>query len=192
MQRTSDIGIALIKRFEGLRLEAYRDVAGVWTIGYGHTGRTARAGARITEPEAEALLARDLGRFEKALRRLAGSPLPQPQFDALVSLSYNIGIGAFARSTALARFRSGDERGAAEAIGWCNKATIGGEKRVLPGLVRRRAAEAALFLEGAAPLEPPCPAPACPQRPLGPLRLQDVVATQLSSSCTSRSKVRKS
>ena len=191
MQRTSDIGIALIKRFEGLRLKAYRDVAGVWTIGYGHTGGQARAGAKVTASEAEALLARDLGRFEEAVRRLVGR-LPQQQFDALVSLSYNIGIGAFARSTALARLKAGDGRGAAEAIGWWNKATIGGEKRVLPGLVRRRAAEAALFLEAAAPLEPPCPAPACLQAPPGALRLQDVVAIQLSSSCTSRSKVRKS
>lgn len=146
MERTSARGIALIKRFEGLRLRAYKDVAGVWTIGYGHTGPDARAGSAITSARAEALLRRDLRRFEAAVARLVTVPIGQARRDALVSLAFNIGIGAFGRSTALRRLNAGDPDGAAEAMRWWNKATVAGRKVVVRGLTRRRAAETALFL----------------------------------------------
>lgn len=144
--KTSEKGVALIKRFEGLKLEAYQDVAGVWTIGYGHTGNDVRPRMRISARDAEKLLRRDLKSREAAVNRLVSVPLSQNEFDALVSFVYNVGIDAFRRSTARRRLNSGDRQGAAEALTWWNKATVGGSKREIPGLTRRRAAEAELFL----------------------------------------------
>lgn len=143
---THDRGQALIKSFEALRLTAYRDAAGVWTIGYGHTA-TAQAGQRITAAEAEALFAADLARAEAAVRRALSVSLNANEFAALVSLVFNIGAAAFSRSRVRRLLAAGDRPGAAEAILlWC-KATVRGRKVTLPGLVRRRAAERALFLE---------------------------------------------
>ncbi|RFB01473.1 lysozyme [Parvularcula marina] len=142
--RISNDGIALIKRFEGLELEAYRDAVGILTIGYGHTGDDVYEGQVINEAEAEAILRRDLDRFEVAVNEGIKAPTAQSMFDAFVSLSFNIGSGAFKKSTALKRHNKRDYVGASEAITWWNKA--GGN--VLTGLVRRRAAEEALYLEG--------------------------------------------
>ncbi|MBB5519309.1 lysozyme [Amphiplicatus metriothermophilus] len=150
--KTSPNGVALIKRFEGLELEAYQDIAGIWTIGYGHTGPDVKPGMKITEAEAEALLKRDLKPREEAVERLVKVPLNQNEFDALVSFVYNVGIEAFRKSTALRRLNKGDRIGAAEALTWWNKATVGGVLREVAGLTRRRAAERALFLE---PVNPP-------------------------------------
>ena len=147
MRQVSQEGIALIKRFEGLETQSYRDVAGIWTIGYGHTGPEVGPGMRISEAQAEDLLQRDLQRFEDGVAEAVTAPITQSQFDALVSLSYNIGVRAFQRSTALKRLNKGDFEGAAEAITWWNKATVNGVKRPVLGLTRRRAAEAALFLQ---------------------------------------------
>lgn len=145
--KTSARGIALIKKWEGLELEAYQDIAGVWTIGYGHTA-SAKPGLVWTEQIAEAALTRDLESREDAVARLVTAPLTQNRFDALVSLIYNIGIGAFQTSTVRKRINRGDSDAAiAEAWGWFNKATIGGVLREVTGLKRRRAAEIALFLE---------------------------------------------
>lgn len=146
-------GLALIKRFEGLSLKAYPDVAGVWTIGYGHTagfkdGRFGPASV-IAEEEAEALLREDLAPREDNLRLWAktkGVRLNQNEFDALVSFIFNVGFAAFERSTAARRLAQGDRCGAAEALTRWNKATVNGEKVEVPGLTRRRAAEKALFL----------------------------------------------
>ncbi len=149
--RTSQNGIDLIKRFEGLELEAYQDIAGIWTIGYGHI-ETAKPGMRITEQEAEALLQRDLKPREQAVGRLVNVDMNQNEFDALVSFVYNVGIDAFRRSTARRRLNSGDRIGAADALTWWNKATVGGVLREVTGLTRRRAAERALFLT---PVNPP-------------------------------------
>jgi lysozyme len=161
---TGPQGQDLIKRFEGLRLEAYQCSAGVWTIGYGHTsaaggvfsdtkGRAqteVMRGLAITAEEAERLFKADIDRFDNQVERLVkGIALSQNQFDALVSLAYNIGLGAFARSTVLKRLKRGDERGAADAFLMWNKA--GG--RVLRGLARRREAERALFLGDKAVVE---------------------------------------
>ncbi len=150
--RISERGINLLKSFEGLELEAYQDIAGIWTIGYGHTGDDVEPGMRISEREAEALLRKDLKPREDAVDRFASISLSQNEFDALVSFVYNVGAAAFGGSTARKRLNRGDRIGAADALTWWNKATVGGVLREVLGLTRRRAAERALFLE---PSNPP-------------------------------------
>jgi GH24 family phage-related lysozyme (muramidase) len=134
-------GIQLLKTFEGLSLKAYRDPVGIWTIGYGTTSGV-REGMRITESQAEALLRRDLERFEKAVDRLVKVSLNDNQFSALVSFTYNVGERALSNSTLLKLLNRGNYQAAAnEFLRW-NRA--GG--RVLNGLTRRRQAERSLFL----------------------------------------------
>jgi lysozyme len=146
--RTSPAGRAFIGRHEGLRLSAYRDAAGIWTIGYGHTAAAGPpvpvAGLTITAAEADAILGRDLARFEAAVARLVTAALSQDEFDALVSFAFNVGEGALGRSTLLKKLNAGDRAGAAVEFGRWNKA--GG--RVLAGLTRRRAEERAMFEGG--------------------------------------------
>jgi len=144
--RISESGIDLIKRFEGLELEAYQDIAGVWTIGYGHTGPEVAAGMQISERDADALLRKDLRPREQAVAGAVRVPLNQNEFDALVSFVYNVGVAALSGSTALKRLNRGDRIGAADALTWWNKATLGGVLREVLGLTRRRAVERALFL----------------------------------------------
>ena len=142
---TSTAGLALIKRWEGCKLVAYQDVAGVWTIGYGHT-RTAKQGMRIGDAEAEVLLRGDLLDAEKAVNRLVKVPLEQREFDALVSFTFNLGVGALERSTLLRLINAGDKlAGAITLVQW-NKAIVGGKLTPLLGLVRRRVAELQMFL----------------------------------------------
>lgn len=146
--KTSQTGIDLIKRFEGLELEAYRDIAGVWTIGYGHTGDRAVEGAHITQADAEMLLRSDLTPREQVVSHFVKAELNQHMFDALVSLVYNIGRGNFLASTCLERLNRNppDYIGAADALTWFNKATVNGVLREVQGLTRRRAEEKARFL----------------------------------------------
>src|SRR6187397_2359527 len=105
--KTSDAGLKLIMQFEGLRLKAYRCPADVWTIGYGHTSAAdapeVRDSMRISAPEAEEILKRDLARFETAVAGLVKKNLTQAQFDVLVSFAYNCGVGALKASTLLKR-----------------------------------------------------------------------------------------
>jgi len=137
-------GLDLIKGFEGLRLSAYQDAAGVWTIGYGHTG-SVHPGDRITQAQAEALLQKDTAWAQQAVRDQVKVPLTQGQFDALTSFTFNLGAGALAKSTLLRKLNAGDYAGAQAEFGkWVH---AGGQ--VLQGLVRRRAAEAELFGNGA-------------------------------------------
>jgi lysozyme len=137
----SEAGMALTKGFEGLRLAAYQDCAGVWTIGYGHTGPDVFPGDTITEAEAEALLRADLAWAVACVHRAVTTELTQPQFDALVDFCFNAGRGNFLGSTLLHKVNAGDPDGAAAQFGlWIH---AGGA--VVPGLVRRRRAEAALF-----------------------------------------------
>ena len=139
--RINEIGLNLIKDFEGLRLNAYQDAVGVWTIGYGHTS-TAYPGQRITTTQATALLRQDVANFENAVTRAVRVPITENQFAALVSFAYNVGSGALNSSTLLRKLNAGDTFGAAnEFLRW-NRA--GG--RVLAGLTRRREAERSLFL----------------------------------------------
>ncbi len=145
--RISENGVDLIKRFEGLELEAYQDIAGVWTIGYGHT-KDVIEGQRISESEANMLLRADLSPREQVVSHFVKAALNQNQFDALVSLVYNIGRGAFIGSTCLKRLNQypPDYIGAADALTWWDQATVNGVTREVLGLVRRRAAEKELFL----------------------------------------------
>ena len=142
--KTSEKGKGLIKRFEGLHLKAYKCPAGVWTIGYGHTGRDVREGMTITEEEAEGLLADDLVVFECAVARLVRVPIGQGQFDALVSFCFNVGVGNFERSTLLRKINvNPDDRGIADEFKRWNRA--GGKP--LRGLTERRLAEALMYFE---------------------------------------------
>ena len=144
MRRTNKAGLDLIKSFEGLRLKAYKDPVGVWTIGYGHT-KTATPGTVISEPEAEALLRNDLAEAQGAVERLVKQPLTDNEYAALVSFVFNLGSGNLSRSTLLRRLNVGDRKGAADQFLVWNKA--GG--KVLAGLTRRRQAERTLFMGGA-------------------------------------------
>lgn len=138
MKKTSKEGIALITEFEGLRLETYKCSAGVPTIGYGHTGKDVKPGMKITRDEAERLLIADLVRFEDCVNRHVSSFLTQNRFDSLVSLAFNIGCAAFAKST-LCRLVNADPDDPAiegQFAAW-NKA--GG--KVVQGLVIRRRKE---------------------------------------------------
>jgi len=134
--------IDIIRKFEGCVLSAYRDAVGVLTIGYGHTGPDVVAGMRITQAEADALLDADLGKFRQCVAAGVTEPITDAMRAALVSFAFNVGCGAFAKSTLLKRVNAKDWPAAAnEFLRW-NKA--GG--RVLAGLTNRRRAERALFL----------------------------------------------
>lgn len=138
----SETGIQLIKKFEGCSLKAYKCPAGIWTIGYGHTSGV-KEGQTITKKEAEAYLKQDLTTFETFVSNLITVAINQNQFDALVSFCYNLGPGNLRSSTLLKRINAGDFNGAAEEFDrWIY---AGGKK--LSGLVKRRAAEKALFLQ---------------------------------------------
>lgn len=145
--RINQATVDLVKEFEGCRLEAYQDSAGYWTIGWGHAETSGippipKRGMVITQAEADRLFTETLDRFAAEITPLFTRKPTDNQFGAMLSLAYNIGTGAFAKSTCLKRFNAGDIEGAAEALTWFNKA--GGN--VLRGLVRRREAERALFL----------------------------------------------
>lgn len=140
--RISQKGLNLIKEFEGLELKAYKDSVGVVTIGYGSTGPHVSMGMTITADQAEALLKNDVNRFEKGVMDLVTAPITQNQFDALVSFSFNLGLGNLKASTLLRKLNSLDYVGAANEFPRWNKA--GG--KVLAGLTRRREAEKKLFL----------------------------------------------
>lgn len=141
-------GLNLIKEKEGLRLKPYLCSAGVATIGYGSTmyadGRKVTLkDAAISEKQALELLANTLGKYEKAVNDYVKVQLTQNEFDALVSFTYNLGAGNLLSSTLLKKINAGDKAGAANQFEVWNKA--GG--KVLEGLVKRRAAEKALFLK---------------------------------------------
>jgi len=137
----------LIKEFEGLRLDAYRDSVGVLTIGYGTTARAGvgivpKIGMTITEVEAEYYLQKAVDKFADTIRPAITARINENEFGAYVSLAYNIGPTAFKKSSSLRHFNAGNKTKAAQNILLWNKA--GG--KILRGLVRRREAEKALFL----------------------------------------------
>jgi lysozyme len=138
--KTSEEGVALIKHFEGCELEAYLCPAGVWTIGYGHTFGV-KEGDVVDQEAAEALLIEDLEEFEGYVRAAAEIELKQNQFDALVAWVYNLGPGNLKESTLLNRVNYGPLSDVPTQIKRWTKS--GGKE--LPGLVKRRAAEAALW-----------------------------------------------
>lgn len=141
--KISQRGINLIKNFEGLRLKAYKCPAGVWTIGYGHTGNV-RQGQVITKMQAELLLKKDLERFEKAVNEFALIKLTQNQFDSLVSFAFNVGIEAFCKSTLLKIINTGTfklKEIEIQLMRWVKDS----QGRILKGLVNRRKKEFELF-----------------------------------------------
>ena len=142
--KISNAGLDLIKSFEGLRKTAYRCPAGILTIGYGSTGRHVKPGMTITEAQAVALLDSDLDRFEHAVEQLA-SPCTQGQFDALVSFAFNCGIENLKISSILRDHKSKRFVDASNDFAKWNKARVDGMLKELPGLTRRRTAEAALY-----------------------------------------------
>ncbi|WP_442894950.1 lysozyme [Bartonella sp. CB178] len=134
---------------EGLRLHAYQDVSGIWTIGYGHTEKAGKPkvveGVVITEKKAETVLLTDLRQYEQAIEKAVCVILSDEQFGALVSFCYNVGTTAFCNSTLLKKLNQGDyEAVPSELQKWVKS----GGKR-LQGLVNRRAAEAGLWAGGA-------------------------------------------
>ena len=138
----SKAGIQLTERFEGCRLAAYPDTGGVWTIGYGHT-HGVHPGMTCTLEQAEAWLREDIQAAADAVNRLVKISLKQTEFDALVDFVFNLGAGAFARSTMLKDINAGNFAAAALQFPlWDRDAG-----RVLAGLLHRRLAEEAEFNE---------------------------------------------
>jgi lysozyme len=137
---TSDKGAEFITQHEGERLKAYRDVAGILTIGVGHTGDV-EEGDTITKEQSRELLLGDLSEAEDAVNAYVKVELNQNQYDALVSFVFNVGAGNFKSSTLLKKLNAGDYEGAA---GQFERWDMAGGRHI-PGLLKRRHAEAALF-----------------------------------------------
>ena len=131
----------IIKEFEGLRLTAYRCSANVPTIGYGHT-KGVKMSDVITMDQADAFFAEDIKWVEDTIAKTVKVPVNTNQYEAIASLIYNVGGGAWIHSTILRKLNKGDYKGAADEFPRWNKA--GG--KVIKGLVRRRAAERKVFL----------------------------------------------
>jgi len=138
----SQMGInALLKKYEGSRVKAYRCPANIWTIGYGHTSAAGAPevvdGMIITQQQADDILRRDLVKFETAVSGMVSKQITQQQFDVLVDFAYNVGAGALKTSTLLRKVNAADfDAVPVELMKW-----IKGGGKVLPGLVRRRQAE---------------------------------------------------
>jgi lysozyme len=145
----SEAGLDLVTHFEGLYLVAYRCQAGIWTIGWGHTGLihndgTVFEGRTITREEARSLMKRDMLKYETGVRKVVKVPLAQHEFDALVAFHFN--TGSLGSSTLLKMLNRGDRPGAAEQFLRWTKVKVRGRMIVSNGLVRRRNAERAMFL----------------------------------------------
>ena len=138
--KCSQEGLALIKKFEGCRLKAYRCSANVLTIGYGHTGGV-KEDDTISQPEADELLENDIAKFEEYVSDNVIVELKQYQFDALVAWTFNLGVGNLRNSTMLKKLNEADYDSIPFEMRRWNKA--GG--KTLDGLIRRRKAEGLLF-----------------------------------------------
>lgn len=139
--KTSKSGVDLIKQFEGCRLKAYRCQAGVYTIGYGHT-KGVTPGMTITQQQAEDMLQHDLATYEKAVDGI-GAKLTQGQFDAAVSLCFNIGTSAFANSTVASLIKADPQPRPELETAWQSWRIAAG--KVSNGLLARRAKEYAHY-----------------------------------------------
>lgn len=148
--RINQATVDLVKEFEGFRATTYRDVAGILTIGYGTTaeagvGITPQPGMKIDQAQAEWYLQKGLNKFAAQIAPAITAPINENEFGAFVSLAYNIGPGAFKRSSSLRHFNAGNKALAAQNILLWNKARVNGELTVVRGLQRRREAEKRLF-----------------------------------------------
>lgn len=144
--KTSDVGVALIKHYEGFYSKPYRCPAGLWTVGYGHLignglNLPDHWNRHFSVEEIDALLRQDLARFERGVQRYIIVPLSQPQFDALVSFSFNLGLGTLQRSTVRQKINRLDFKGAIQSLLRYDKAG----SVALKGLTLRRRAEAKLM-----------------------------------------------
>lgn len=152
--RMSQAGIdAMLKKFEGCKLTAYRCPAGILTIGYGHTSAAGSPivtpSMKITQAEAESILKADLAKYEQPVEALLKQPVTQHQFDVLVDFAYNAGVGALKTSTLLKKVNAADfDAVPGELMKW-----VKGGGKVLPGLVKRRQAESAWWSAGEAPID---------------------------------------
>lgn len=158
-RKVNAVTLSHIKRSEGLRLTAYPDPGSrngdPWTIGYGSTAGV-KKGMVITEAEAEARLIRDLTHAETTVERLVKVPLTDNQFGALVSFVFNIGAGAFEKSTLLRKLNAGDYAAVPDQLSRWNK----NDGAVMAGLTKRRAEEAALWNTASGTTAKPRPVPA--------------------------------
>jgi lysozyme len=137
----SDAGFALTKKFEGLRLTAYQDQVGVWTIGYGHTGREVHGGMVITEDQADVLLHSDVAGAVACVNRAVTANISQCRFDALVDFVFNLGCARLLGSTLLRHVNAGEFNLAApQFLLWDHAGGV-----VVQGLLVRRKAEMGLF-----------------------------------------------
>jgi lysozyme len=152
----SQAGVNLIKSFEGVSLKSYKDIAGVLTVGYGHTGSDVKQTMTITPAQAEALLRKDLERFVDGVNKLVDVEINQNQFDALVSFSFNLGLGSLQMSHLLDLVNKKDFAGASQEFVKWNKARVKGVLQPVAGLTRRRQAESDLFMK-AVPVPPVVP-----------------------------------
>lgn len=154
-----EVAINFLKEVEGLRLEAYMDMAANPTIGYGHKLPHGSGLNLITEAQAVALLQDDANTVAAMVSRLCKVPVNVNQFSALISFAYNVGGTNYSTSTLLKRLNANDYVGASQQFAVWNKVTINGKRQVSPGLVARRAKERALFLT-----EPPSAASSTEQQ----------------------------
>lgn len=139
--KTSDNGRAFIRAREGVKLAAYQDGGGVWTIGYGHT-RGVKQGQVINHEQADEFLNNDLRQVESCISERVTVPLNQNQFDALVSFVFNVGRQAFSDSTLLKKLNEGNYRAAADQFTrW-----VYDNDQFVQGLYNRRVAERDLFI----------------------------------------------
>lgn len=137
----SDAGFALTKNFEGCVLTAYADQGGVWTIGYGHTGPGVHAGLTITQEQADIFLQSDISGSVTCVNKIVTANINQNQFDALVDFVFNLGCASLTVSQLLRDVNSGNfSDAAAQFLRWDHVKGV-----VIPGLLRRRQAEATLF-----------------------------------------------
>lgn len=139
--KINQAGLDLIKSFEGCRLAAYRDIVGVLTVGFGHTGDDVTRGLVIDQPTADALLESDLYKFEQGVSSLLQAAVTDNQFSALVCFAYNLGLHALAGSHLLKKVNASDLSAKDEFLKWDRAGGV-----VVPGLLRRRTAERALFI----------------------------------------------
>lgn len=193
--KTSRAGRAAIARREGNVLKAYLDSVGILTIGVGHTSMAGppkvTKGMKITGAQSDEILQRDLASVEASVSSAVKVPLNQNEFDALVSLVFNIGAGAFKGSSVLKNLNAGNRAAAARSMLAWNKGTIGGKKVALKGLTMRRQEEREQFLRPAkaAPAAPPVaqkpvkvtPLPAAPIADK-PVKLEPVAAPAQASN----------
>ena len=140
----SEVGLELIRKYEGCKLSAYADPGtggAPWTIGYGHTGHDVYPGLHITQEQADEFLLMDIVWVEKCLSNSVKIEITQNQYDALCSFVYNLGCAALGKSTLLTKLNAGDDEGAAqEFLKWTRA-----NGRILAGLVARRKSEMEVF-----------------------------------------------